>query len=904
MDYLHLYSSQMNFKLTPKMDQQGKNHISYLIGICMSFIFFPAIAQPDLEKKISINLINTPFYEVLSEISTKGAISFSYSPSDLPLHKKISISEQECTIREILNIISDELNIRYLVVEEQVILRPIDEIKITDQKEKKSEYTLSGYVYDNQTGEVLIGANIFVQELSSGTVTNPFGFYSLTLPLGQYSAGFSYIGYKKVSISINLVDNQRQDIRLEPAASPMQEVTIVASHGEAAYNQIVMSQINLEPKTLLVMPALLGEVDVIKSLQSLPGINLFSDGSTLFYVRGGNKDQNLVLLDDAPIYTPSHMLGFFSTIVPDAIKDIQIYKGDIPAEHGGRLSSLIDIRTKDGNMNQWNLSGSLGLISAKASVEGPVIKGRSSLFISGRRSYFGWLMNNFIHDLNEMNFSDLTAKFNFMVNDKNRLYLSGYAGMDYFSESTVESDLSAMNWRNLAGSLRWNHQFTDKLFSNTTIYGSKYAYSLITDVNLHDAWNAHIANISLKTDFSWFRNPKNTLKIGGLVSYHNFNPGNYTFGTDIQPVDFPVVSRKYATEAVLYFSDSRDVFEWLSVRYGGRLNLWLNSGKSTEYSFNSEHQVTDTSYFSPGEVYNAYITFEPRIGLSFRINPMTSIRAGYSRTSQYVHLITNSISPFTTLEVWLPSGPNIKPQLADIVAIGFFRNLTYPDLSVSIEGFYKHMNNQIDYTDHAQMLLNPLIEAELRFGTAESAGFEILLKKDHGKLTGWFGYSFSKATRNIGQINNNMQYPASWDRPHDLSIFMSYDVTSRINISADWIYLTGSTFSTPVSFYYYNGHSVALYADKNNDRLPDYHRLDLSAIFDLNKNDDRFDHNLVISIYNLYNRKNPIAVNFNKTENNDGEIVIPSNIYTQPQLFPTQLYLFGIMPSVTYNFKF
>jgi hypothetical protein len=303
-------------------------------------------------------------------------------------------------------------------------------------------------------------------------------------------------------------------------------------------------------------------------------------------------------------------------------------------------------------------------------------------------------------------------------------------------------------------------------------------------------------------------------------------------------------------------------------------------------------------------VYNYFITLEPRIGLSFRINQLASIRAGYSRTVQNIHLITNTISPFTTVEVWLPSGPNIRPQMADILAVGFFRKYTNPGLEFSIEGFYKWMHNQIDYTDHAQMLLNPLVESELRFGNAESAGLEILLKKDHGKLTGWLGYAISHSTRNIDEINDNRPYPATWDRPHDLSLFAAYDLTDRINISANWIYMTGSAFSSPVSFYYYNGHSVALYTDKNNDRLPDYHRLDLSMIFDLNRSDERFDHNLVLSIWNLYNRKNPIAVNFNKIKTDEGNFVIPSNIYTTPQLVPTQLYLFGFVPSLTYNFKF
>jgi len=886
------------------MFRSGQENITFLIALFVIFNFNQSIAQPDLQKRISIEAQNKTLTEILTEISLSAGISFSYSPEQFNLDRKISISMENVPVSEVLDNLCAEADLTYVIVEEQVVLKPAADNAKEKSEAGKDLYSVSGYVYDMKTGEALIGANIFIQELAIGVITNPFGFYSVTLPGGKYTLKFSYVGFKKLIIPLNLNTNISKDFQLEPEISSMQEVTIRRDQDEGTPVRIQMNQLNLEPRTVSIMPALLGEADVIKSLQFVPGINLMGDGSTLFFVRGGNKDQNLILLDDAPIYMPSHMLGFFSTIVPDAIKDIKIFKGDMPAEYGGQLSSLIDIRSKDGNMNQWGFNGSFGLVSVKGTVEGPVIKGRSSILLSGRRSYFGWLVDRFVPDLDKMNFSDLTGKFNFRINNNNRIYFSGYAGKDYFSESPSGSDLSSMSWQNLSGSLRWNHLFSEKLFSNTTVYTSKYDYSLVTDIEQNDAWQASIANISFKTDFTWYRNPDNTFKAGGLVSYHYFNPGNYTLGKAEKPADFPVVSKKYATETTLYFSDSRDITDWLSIKYGVRFNLWLNSGRATEYSFNAEHQVTDTNNYGPGEVYNHFITLEPRIGISFRINPATGIGSGYSRTVQHIHLITNSISPFTTLEVWLPSGPNIKPQTADILTAGFFRKLSHPELEFSVEAYYKWMNNQIDYTDHAQMLLNPLVESELRFGGAESAGLEILFKKDYGKLTGWFAYTFSNATRKIKEINNNEPYPASWDRPHDLSIFAAYNITSRINISANWIYMTGSAFSSPVGFYYYNERSVPLYADKNNDRLPDYHRLDLSAIFDLNKNDEKFDHNIVLSIWNIYNRKNPIAINFNKIKTEEGEIVVPANFNTAPELISTQLYLFGIMPSITYNFRF
>lgn len=807
------------------MFSRWQKNIIVIFVICLSFIFLPISAQPDLQKHISINAQNKTLVEVLDQISITGGINFSYSPSEILSYRRISLSVQEIPVIEILDSICDELNLVYKIVEEQVVITPAGKNEQDKTGYSKEVFSVSGYVYDRETGEVLIGANIFIEEPAVGIVTNPFGFYSITLPAGQYTLKFSYVGFKKLIIPVILDTNIVRDFHLEPEISSMQEVTIRSNYEEETSGRTQISQLKLEPKTVSVMPALLGEADVIKSLQFVPGINLMGDGSTLFFVRGGNKDQNLILLDDAPIYMPSHMLGFFSTIVPDAVKEIKIFRGDMPAEYGGRLSSILDIHSKDGNMNQWGLSGSFGLVSVKGTIEGPVIKGRSSLFISGRRSYFGWFVDRFVPDLNKMNFSDLTGKFNFRVNDNNRLYFSGYAGRDYFSEGPSGSGISGLSWQNLSGSLRWNHLFSEKLFSNTTVYASKYDYSLVTDLDRNDVWHARIANISLKTDFTWYRNPDNTIRAGGLFSYHNFNPGNYEAGSGSKTIEFPVVSIKYATETALYFSDSRNISNWLSIRYGARINLWMNSGRSTEYTFDDNHQVTDTSYYKPGEVYNHFITLEPRIGISFRINPATSIRAGYSRTVQHIHLITNSISPFTTIEVWLPSGPNIKPETADILTAGFFRKLHTPAMEFSVEAFYKRMYNQIDYIDHAQMLLNPLVESVLRYGSAESAGLEIMLKKDYGRLTGCFGYTFSHTTRKIKDINNNKPYPASWDRPNDLTLFVAYDISDRINISANWIYMTGSAFSSPVGFYYYYGRSVPLYADKNNDRLPDYHRL-------------------------------------------------------------------------------
>ncbi|MCK4855018.1 MAG: TonB-dependent receptor, partial [Bacteroidales bacterium] len=628
-----------------------------------------------------------------------------------------------------------------------------------------------------ESDEALIGATVYVAELEKGTISNEFGFYSLTLPSGSHIIRFSYIGYQTFRWQANLLADQVIDMKLGTEPSKLEEVRIVKIDDEVDLAQIRTGNVNLEPKAVEQMPAFLGEQDVIKSLDAIPGITLQGDGSTLFFVRGGNKDQNLILIDDAPIYNPANFLGIFSTFIPDAIKDINIYKGDIPAEYGGRLSSLIDVRTKDGDMNKTIVNGGLGPATAKIAVEGPITKGKSSYFVSGRTSYIKWYVQQYIPSMERFYFTDLNLKFNFRLSPKDRLYLSGYAGRDYFVQGTSTSDEPGISWQNLAGTIRWNHLFSDKLFSNTTIYSSKYDYNFIINVTENDFWNSHIANLSLKTDFTWFANPDITLRFGGKVTRHNFNPGNIELNSDPGNNNLPVVHPRFAREWTLYISNNHVISPRLSLRYGLRLGIWQNIGKATEYVYDKWYKLVDTLTYGAGVVYNTYTRLEPRFGLTYQAGRSTSFKASYSRTTQYLQLVTNSISPFTTLEVYLPAAPNIQPQLADQYSIGFFQKIRKAHLDLSIEGFIKKMQNQIDYEDHAYMLMNPHLERELRFGTGEAYGFEILLKKYAGRMNGWIGYSWSRSWRHIKDINNNERYRAGWDRPHDLNLYLSYNIS-------------------------------------------------------------------------------------------------------------------------------
>jgi len=862
-----------------------------------------AFSQPDLTKKISLNIFNGRLEDVLQEISKQGNVELSYSSKKINLEQRVSIQLTDASLARVFEDLSKQADLKFIIIENHVVVKPSRQT-IQPLPSGPFHYTLSGYIRDTESSEVLIGATIYVPSLEKGTISNEFGFYSLTIPGGQHTISFSYLGYKTFLWNTDLLTNQIIDIQLEEEHSLLEEVIITSMDNQIDLSLIRTGNVNLEPRSVERMPALMGEQDVIKSLDALPGITLQGDGSTLFFVRGGNKDQNRILIDDAPIYNPAHLLGIFSTFIPEAVKNIDIYKGDIPAEYGGRLSSLIDVRTKDGDMNRVVMNGSLGLATAKASVEGPIKQGNSSFFLSGRTSYFRWFMREFNPGIQRFYFTDLNAKLNLKLGPSDRLHVSGYTGKDYFSHGPKPENTSGISWSNVAGTVRWNHIFNDRLFSNTTLYGSKYDYYLLTNVEQNDFWNSRISNFSLKSDFTWYANPDITLKFGGKISRHLFNPGNYEDGQNPGGGGIPVVSRKTGREWVLYASNSHEIGRRLSLRYGLRASFWQNLGEATEYTYNYDQTPADTMYYGAGQVYNTYFRLEPRMGLTYQFRKNSSIKASYARTAQYEQLITNSISPFTTLEVYLPAGPNILPQLADQFSLGYFQKIPGGNLDLSIEGFYKKMYNQIDYEDHAYMLLNPHIESELRFGEGEAYGFEILLKKYYGRLNGWLGYAYTRSWRQINGINGDNVYPAFWDRPHDFSFYLSYNLKPSWIVSMNWIYMTGSAFSSPTSFYYYNGYAVPIYEKKNNDRLPDYHRLDLSTEIQLNKAAARYQHKLVFTLYNLYGRKNPISVNFNKTLNQNGHPIIPGELSSPPELVPSMIYLFSFVPAVSYSFTF
>jgi hypothetical protein len=881
-----------------------------LLSAVILFITANAGFTQNLDKEISINVRNFSLENVLKLISRQGGIFFSYSPQAIPIEKKISIRAKDTPVRTILDQVLLPNGIDYFLSENQVILKPHRPVAGEQPPENKllaRRFTISGYVRDSASGEVIIGANVYDKTSMQGAVTNGYGFYSLTLPEGIYMVAYSFVGYSPVIQYIELSKNRILQVNLTETRLDIKEVEIVSDLSNANFNSTKAGEIRFSPGALKQIPGFAGNIDVIKTLQTVPGIVAFGDGSTFYYVRGGNSDQNLLVIDEAPIYNPSHLFGFFSALAPDAIKDVQVYKGDFPANYGGRLSSVVDVKARDGNLRRFGFAGNIGPFTTDFTLEGPILKDKSAFIISGRKSNLNWLNVSSTSEPDmTINFYDLNAKLNLKLSPNNRIFLTSYAGNDDFSKLTSPGvkQTFGISWKNSVGTLRWNHIFSNRLFSNTTFCYSRYNYYLYMYKELNDYWNSAISNATLKTDFSWYPNPRNTVKAGIEVSSHFSNPGNVHYSDpEIQKL-IPEIPTYKSVEYVFYLSNEQELSRKLYLRYGLRVVLWQDLGPASVYFFDANHNVIDTAQVAGKTIYSSFINPEPRLSLTYLLTKASSLKFTYNRTVQYLQVLSNSTSPFTSLEVWAPSGPNINPQKADQLELGYFHRQPGAGFDFSVETFYKRFYNQVDYKDHANMLYNPLIEGQLRFGKAWSYGVEILLRKTAGNFTGWIGYSYSRSFRQIEGINNNETFRATYDRPNNICLSLSFKPGSHWDFSAHWVYLTGSVFSAPTGFYYLNGYSVPIYGDKNNDRLPDYHRMDLSVAFLISKPGNKFRHSLILTMYNAYGRHNPFSVNFNKMMNDNGDFVVPVNINGDYELVPTSISVAGIIPSVNYTFRF
>ena len=762
---------------------------------------------------------------------------------------------------------------------------------------QNKKYTLSGQITDAASGEDLISVTVYVPTLSLGAVSNVYGFYSLTLEEGTYEVVISYVGYAEQKIKIDLTSDIRKNIELSGDSQVLGEVIVSAAREVEDRNieSTGMSEIDVKIEAVKKIPALLGEVDIIKAIQLLPGVKAVGEGGSGFYVRGGNADQNLVLLDEAPIYNASHLLGFFSSFNPEAIKDMQLYKGAMPAHYGGRLSSVLDIRMKEGNAKKITTSGGIGSIMSRLAIEAPMTD-KGSFMLAGRRSYLDLVAKTFLKirgDTTQLDntfyFYDLNAKTNFRINKNNRFFASGYFGRDVFK---IPTDGIKVNWGNTTGTLRWNHIFSPKLFANLTYYYSNYDYFLdFSEGITRFTWKSRLKEHSVKADFGAFVNPSNTLKFGVHSIVHDITPGDVeSFENKVLLQSFKTENQK-AYESAFYINNTQTINDKLKIDYGLRLSSIHNVGPQEVYQQNENYEITDTINHKKG-VYNRYWNLEPRIGARFKINNSNSIKASYNRTAQYIQQASNGNSA-TPFDIWFLSSELIKPQLADQYAIGYFKNLKNNSIELSAEIYYKNFINAVDFKDHASLLLNKNLDGELRVGKGRAYGIELMAKKDEGRLTGWVGYTYSKAEKKIPTINSGEWYNAKYDKPHDFSLVASYELTDRFSVSGNFVYSTGSAVTFPTGRYIFAGVSVPVYSERNGERLPDYHRMDLSASFKPKKNKSRrLQSEWVLSIYNVYNRKNAFTIDFKQEE------------FDANQTYAEKSSVFSIVPSFTYNVKF
>lgn len=755
----------------------------------------------------------------------------------------------------------------------------------------REEASVSGFIRDSKTGESLTGAVIYPNEIpTTGITSNSYGFFSLSLPVGKYSLIVRFLGYRTKTVAIDLQKDLLLNIEMDEESITLKEVTVT---GEKNNINVVQSELisKINVREVQNIPVILGEKDILKTIQLLPGITPAGEGNAGFFVRGGGVDQNLILLDEAPVYFPSHLLGFFSTFNSDAIKDITLYKGAFPSEYGGRLSSVVDIKMNEGNNKNLHVSGGLGIIASRLAIEGPLFRHKGSFMITARRTYadlFLKLLSAKGKDStarrSTLYFYDLNAKVNYQISLKDRLYFSTYLGRDNFNLGGA----LGLDWGNVTATTRWNHIFSDKIFSNTSLIFTRYSYKFNVDAgNLTLRVISAIKDWNFKEDLQLYLNSKNTIKFGFNTIYHTFVPSKVdsTAFIFVRSMD-----NKYALENAVYISNEQTIGEHLRVSYGLRYSLFSSVGPATIYTYNQVAEVTDSATYAKGKIFNTFGGIEPRLLVNYVIDDSNSVKISYSRSRQYIHLLSNTTST-TPFDLWIPSNINIQPEIADQYTIGYFRNFANNMYETSVELYYKTLQNQLDYRNGANLILNTKVESQLVFGKGWGYGAEFLIRKKYGRLTGWISYTRSKTKRQFPDINSGRVFPAKQDRPNNISIVGMYELNPKITFSATWIYISGNVVTFPSGRYYTDGNIIPYYTERNGYRMPDYHRLDIGLTWQRKKT-QHFESNWNFSVYNVYGRANAYAINFQQDPNNP------------TQMQAVQLSLFRFVPAVSYNFKF
>ena len=762
----------------------------------------------------------------------------------------------------------------------------------------QSKFTLNGYVKDASNGEELIGVTVYVHELKTGTATNVYGFYALSLPQGSYEITFSSVGYQPVRKSVELTRNMEFNVELPVQITEMDEIVVTGDALDANVTDIKMSRNEINVKQVKRLPALFGEPDIIKTIQMLPGVSSAGEGTSSFFVRGGSADQNLILIDEAPVYDPSHLFGLFSVFNADVIKESELYRGGIPSRFGGRLSSILEVRTKDGNNKKLEGSGGIGSLASRIMLEGPIRKEKSSFIVSARRSYVDLFLRA-AGEENTVHFYDVNAKVNWKHNNNNRFFAAIYLGRDVFDFD----DTFGFDWGNATATFRWNHLFNDRLFSNTSIIASNFDYAMeLDDESQGFKWTSNIREVTLKEDLNYFVSPSVELNFGYHVSYRSFEPGVIEPNSDRSLFTRTELQNEFALDHAFYLENQHKISNKLTLLYGARLSIFQSIGESDIYLYEDPQDNvnivrTDTLSFDNFENIKTFVNLEPRFSARYMLNPASSVKFSYNRMVQNTHLISAGTVPIP-FNTWAPTSYYLEPQLADQIAVGYFRNFKDNAFEFSAEAYYKDINNVTDFADNAEIFFNEDLSTEYRQGDSWSYGLELMLQKKEGRFTGFTSYTWSRTERDIPDVNLNEPFLANYDRRHNFNIVGTYELNNKWTFGANFTYTTGRPFTLPSGKYQYEDYQVDLITERNASKLPDFHRLDLSAtLIPQNKRGRKWQGSWVFSIYNAYSRKNAFTIYTQTPEDSNGE---PIRNQKEARL----IYLFPILPSVTYNVKF
>lgn len=775
----------------------------------------------------------------------------------------------------------------------------------------QEKYTISGTITDGSNGETMIGTNVFLEPIMKGTTTNVYGYYSLTVPEGQYTLKVSFLGYETFAQEIDLKADYELNMEMKESSFSKEEVVVTGEKKDENTKSSKMSTVEIPIQQVKELPALMGEVDIIKVIQLLPGVQSGSEGNAGLYVRGGGPDQNLILLDEAVVYNASHLFGFLSVFNADAIKNIELTKGAMPAKYGGRLSSVLDISMKEGNKKKFEIDGGLGIINSRLTLQGPIVKDKGSFIFSGRFAYIGLLGGAIANAATDDNsdgggffagatyyFFDLNGKLNYTLGKKDRLYLSAYWGRDVFGFKSQDGFNANIGWGNATTSLRWNHIFEPKLFMNTSFIFSDYTFEFGAGQQEFDiSLRSGIRDYNLKSDFNWMPDIKHNVQFGVNYIYHTFTPSSVSARTGDTELDLGDDVKFHAHEAAIYIQDDWDISDRFRLNVGVRGSMFSHTGPFDRYNTNEIGQIVDTTSYGTLENVKTYGIAEPRISGRAMLGKHNSIKASYSMNYQYIHLASLASISFPT-DLWVPSTDVVKPMKGHQWALGYFHNFFDDKLEVSVEGYYKLMNNLIEYKDgfSPDQNINNNPDNNFVFGKGDSYGAEFFIRKNGKKFTGWIGYTLAWTNRIFPDLNEGKQFPATYDRRHDLSVVGSYRISKRWSVSAVFVYGSGNAMTVPASRYFINGNIVTEYGERNSFRMPDYHRLDLGATLHPNpKKNKRFKSTWNFGIYNVYSRQNPYFVYFaTKTNEDDQTITIEAR----------QVSVFPILPSITWNFKF